>query len=215
MPRGTLQDYYRALLRRFGPQRWWPGDSPFEVMVGAVLTQNTSWTNTARAIARLKDEGLLDPHRLHALPAANLARLIRPAGYFRLKARRLKNLVAWLVERYDGDVAALDGRPTDELRRELLDVNGVGPETADSILLYALGRPVFVIDQYTYRVLSRHAWVPEETTYEAMKELFESRLSPDAARWNEYHALLVRVGHAFCRPQPKCEECPLKKYLPA
>ena len=214
MSRGTLRGYYRALLRRFGPQHWWPGETPFEMMVGAVLTQNTNWGNVERAIANLKERDALDPHTIHATPPSRLAGWIRPAGYFRVKARRLKNLVAWFVERYDGRVANLRDRPTAGLRGELLEVSGVGPETADSILLYALQRPVFVIDQYTYRVLSRHARIPEEASYDEMKELFEGALKPDVPMWNEFHALLVRVGNEFCRPKARCEECPLKRYLP-
>lgn len=210
-----LRKLYRAMRRRYGPQGWWPGDSPFEVMVGAILTQNTNWGNVEKAIAGLKRAGALDPRAIHDMTPAALARLIKPAGYFRVKARRLKNLVAWFVDGYGGEVAALAGRPTDALREELLAVNGVGPETADSILLYALDRPVFVIDQYTYRVLSRHALVPEETTYDEMQELFHGTLRRDTAMWNEYHALLVRVGNECCRPTPKCEQCPLQKYLPA
>jgi endonuclease-3 related protein len=212
--RGTLPAYYRALRRRFGPQHWWPGETPFEVMVGAVLTQNTSWKNVERAIAALKAAGALEPRTIHAMSAPALAALIRPAGYFRVKARRLKSLVAWFVGRAGGRVERLADVPTDALRAELLQVHGVGPETADSILLYALERPVFVIDQYTWRVLSRHGWVPEETGYEEMRELMESKLKPDVPLWNDFHAQLVRVGHEFCRPTPRCEECPLKRWLP-
>ena len=214
MQRRTLQQYYRAMLRRFGPQHWWPGESPFEVMVGAMLTQNTNWKNVEKAIANLRNAHALDPHILHEMALPELAALIRPAGYFRVKSRRLKNLVAWFVERYDGDIEALAGRSTHVLREELLEVSGVGRETADSILLYALDRPIFVIDTYTYRVLSRHRFVAEETDYEEMRGLFEGTLKRDVPTWNEYHALLVRVGNEFCRPKPKCEECPLRKYLP-
>ena len=210
-----LRKMYRAMLRRYGPQRWWPGDSPFEVMVGAVLTQNTNWGNVEKAIAGLKRAGALDAHVIHAMAPSALARLIKPAGYFRVKARRLKNLVCWFVDACGADVSALAGRSTEALREELLAVNGVGPETADSILLYALDRPVFVIDQYTYRILSRHALVPEETSYAEMQELFHGALKRDTATWNEYHALLVRVGNECCRPTPRCDQCPLQKYLPA
>lgn len=214
MARGTLAGYHQALLKRYGPQRWWPAETPFEVMVGAILTQNTAWKNVEKAIGALRAEGLLDPHRLHALRAPELAPLIRSAGYFRVKARRLKNLVAWFVQRAGGDPRALDDVPTETLRRELLEVSGVGPETADSILLYALGRPVFVIDTYTWRVLSRHGWIPEETGYEEMRELMESALPAKVPLWNEFHALLVRVGHDYCRPVPRCEDCPLRRWLP-
>lgn len=214
MARGTLEGYHRALLKRFGPQHWWPAETPFEVMVGAILTQNTAWKNVEKAIAALQAADLLDPHRLHAMRASELAPLIRSAGYFRVKARRLKNLTAWFVERAGGDIRALQDLPTETLRRELLEVSGVGPETADSILLYALGRPVFVIDTYTWRVLSRHGWIPEETGYEEMRELMEGALPAEVPLYNEFHALLVRVGHDYCRPTARCEECPLRRWLP-
>lgn len=212
--RAPLRRYFEALLRHYGPQRWWPGETPFEVMVGAVLTQNTSWNNVRKAVQRLKERGLLDPFRLHALPTEALADVIRPAGYYRIKAGRLKNLAAWLVERWDGDLERLRNLPLERLREELLGVKGVGPETADSILLYALGLPSFVVDAYTYRLLTRHAKAPEDISYAQMKALFERELPRDAALYNEFHALIVAVGKDRCRPVPRCTSCPLRRFLP-
>jgi endonuclease-3 related protein len=209
-----LRKYFEALLRRYGPQGWWPGETPFEVMVGAVLTQNTSWANVRRAVERLKERRLLDPFRLHAIDTGALARIIRPAGYFRVKARRLKNLVGWFVERWGADLERLRSLPPERLREELLAVHGVGPETADSILLYALGMPSFVVDAYTYRLLTRHGKAPEGASYGEMKELFERELPRNAALYNEFHALIVRVGKEHCRPVARCATCPLRRFLP-
>lgn len=205
-----LEDIFTRLAQHFGPQHWWPGETPFEVMVGAILTQNTNWTNVARAIRNLKDAQLLDPHRLVALPHAELAMLIRPAGYFNVKTKRLQNFLRYFVERYNGDVERMAAVPLAVLREELLAVKGVGPETADSILLYALQQPSFVVDAYTYRVLQRHYLVGEETTYEELQAFFMDRLPPDTVHFNEYHALLVAVGKHYCRPKnPRCSACPL------
>lgn len=213
--RPPLRSYYDALLAHFGPQRWWPGETPFEVMVGAILTQNTAWTNVEKAVATLKANGLLDPRAIDRLDAETLALAIRPAGYFRVKAKRLKAFVRWFVERFDGDAERMGRRPLARLREELLAVHGIGPETADSILLYALGAPTFVVDAYTHRVAARHELAPEETTYDELKELFESQLPRDATLYNEFHAQIVAVGKAFCRPKPRCESCPLRAHLPA
>ena len=209
-----LLRYYKALLKRFGRRGWWPGDTPFEMMVGAILTQNTAWTNVEKAIVNLKARRLLHPRRLHAIDRRTLARAIRPAGYFNVKAKRLKNFIAWFVTRYGGDVRNMKSVPTDRLREELLAINGVGRETADSILLYALDRPTFVIDAYTHRVLARHGLVSEEADYGEMKALFERRLPRDRALFNEFHALFVAVGKDFCKPSPKCASCPLERFLP-
>ncbi|MFH1922225.1 MAG: endonuclease III domain-containing protein, partial [Planctomycetota bacterium] len=161
----TLEEVYDRLLAAYGSQHWWPGDSPFEVLVGAVLVQNTAWKNVAKAIDRLKQEGLLEPRVLYDLPTNELEELIRPAGYFRLKARRLRNLLELLVDRYGGSLEAMFATELSTLREELLGVNGVGPETADSILLYAGGRPTFVVDTYTLRVLARHGWIHFDADY--------------------------------------------------
>jgi len=211
----TLIEVYRRLGDSLGPQHWWPGDSPFEVMLGAVLVQNTSWQNVERAIDNLRQADLLTPQALYGVPVEELEELVRPAGYFRVKARRLHSLLEFYVTRYRGSLEAMLGRPVDQLREELLAVNGIGPETADSILLYACELPVFVVDAYTYRIFSRHGWIDFDADYDAIQDLFESGLPADAALYNEYHALLVQVGKRFCRKQdPKCEECPLADLLP-
>jgi endonuclease-3 related protein len=207
---GKLMQVYELLLERFGPQHWWPGESRFEIIAGAVLTQNTNWTNVEKAINNLKQAGVLAPEALRRLPAGRLEELVRPAGYWRLKAQRLKNLLEWLFEGYGGDLKALDGVSTSQLRQELLSIKGIGPETADSILLYALDREAFVIDTYTARVACRHALIDAEAGYEQLKELFESNLPADTRLFNEYHALLVRAGKEYCRPQARCEGCPLE-----
>lgn len=184
-------------------------------MVGAVLTQNTAWTNVEKAIDNLRDAGALEPRALLALDAEQLPELIRPSGYYRLKARRLRNLVRLIVEHFDGSLDALFAQPLDVLREQLLTINGIGPETADSIVLYAADRPTFVIDAYTARVLKRHGWIEPEADYYALKQCFEEALPADAVLFNEYHALLVKVGKSHCRKQPKCEGCPLESLLPA
>ncbi len=205
-----LKELYDRLWQAFGPQGWWPGETPFEVAVGAILTQNTNWGNVARAIAALKDRDLLEPQALHDLPEAELARLIRPAGYYNLKARRVKNFLALLQGRYQGSMEVMAGDDLEDLRRRLLEVKGIGPETADSILLYALNKPTFVVDAYTFRVLSRHQLASESYTYEELQRLFMDHLAADLGLYQEYHALLVRVGKELCRPQPRCEACLLE-----
>jgi endonuclease-3 related protein len=204
----------RLLLKRYGPQHWWPGETPFEVMVGAVLTQNTSWRNVTRAIANLRARDLMEPAALYAVPNEELAELIRPAGYFRLKAKRLRTLLDYVMDRWAGSLEEMFEAPTEQLRAELLEINGIGPETADSILLYAAGKASFVVDAYTYRVCVRHGWIEPEVDYEGLKEFFESALPEDVPLYNELHALLVRVGHEHCRRRPKCEGCPLEEMLP-
>src|SRR4029453_8595911 len=185
----VLTEIYDKMFRHFGPQHWWPGETPFEVMVGAILTQNTNWGNVEKAIANLKVRGLLSPQALEALPPEKLAELIRPAGYFNLKAKRLKNFIHFLVKEYGGRVEKLCAEEVSVLREKLLAVSGIGPETADSILLYAALKRSFVIDQYTYRVLSRHYLVAEEATYEEMQELMTHHLPEEISLYNEYHAL--------------------------
>ena len=208
-------DVYKRLLDAFGPQHWWPAQSPFEVMVGAVLVQNTSWNNVIKAIENLRQADLLEPHALAAVAAEELEELIRPAGYFRIKARRLHNLIAFLVDRYDGSMEAMFQTDPAALREALLAVNGIGPETADSILLYAGNLPRFVVDTYTHRVLSRHGWIAFDADYHQLQQFFEDRLPGDAALFNEFHALLVRLGKDYCRKQsPRCAECPLRELLP-
>ena len=200
-----LKEIYDLLFGRFGPQDWWPGDTPFEVIVGAILTQNTNWTNVEKAITNLKNAKALSPDRLHLLDIKKLAELIRPAGYFNIKAKRLKNFLDWFFEEYCGELKNLEKVRTPELREQLLSVRGIGPETADSILLYALSRPVFVVDAYTARICSRHHLIDEGADYHQIQEMFESNLASDIQLFNEYHALLVHLGKDFCKPTPKCE----------
>jgi endonuclease-3 related protein len=201
---------YEALLAHFGPQHWWPGDSPFEVMVGAVLTQNTNWQNVDSALVNLKEEGLLSLAALEALPLEALAEKIRPSGYYRLKAGRLKNLLAFIRAEYEGDLDLFFSDRLPEVREKLLAVKGIGPETADSILLYAAEKPVFVVDAYTHRILSRHGLIFEDAGYHEIQELFTTRLPEDVSLYNESHALLVRLGKELCKKgKPLCERCPL------
>ena len=213
----TLRGIYTTLFDHYGPQNWWPGDTPFEVMVGAVLTQNTSWLNVSRAITNLKEENLLSFSALCNLPEAFLAEKIRPSGYYNLKARRLKNLLALIMhEAPSGDLDSFFAQNTVVLREKLLSVKGIGAETADSILLYAAQKPVFVVDAYTYRMLNRHGLVGEETDYEEMQDLFLQALPADDVQlFNEYHALIVRLGKEFCKKtNPLCTQCPLKHFEP-
>ena len=211
----TLSEVYERLLAAFGPQRWWPGESPFEVLVGAVLVQNTAWMNVERAIANLREADVMEPKALYELGEAELAELIRPAGYFQVKARRLRNLLRLVVERYDGSLEAMFGTDLATLREELLGVSGIGPETADAILLYAGHLPSFVVDTYTHRVLARHGWIGYDADYHEIKDHFEASLPRDTALYNEYHALLVRLGKDYCRKTgPKCDACPLNDLLP-
>jgi len=212
----TLVTIYTALLDHFGPQHWWPGETPFEVMVGAVLTQNTNWTNVSRAIGNLREENLLSLAALASLPEAVLAEKIRPSGYFNLKARRLKNLLVLVSqEEPAGDLDRFFSLETISLREKLLSVKGIGPETADSILLYAAQKPVFVVDAYTYRMLTRHGLIGEETDYVEMQELFMDNLPADVKLFNEFHALIVRLGKEYCKKSmPRCQLCPLRQFEP-
>ncbi len=210
-----LQEVYRRLFEAFGPQHWWPAETTFEMIVGAMLTQNTSWKNVERALDNLRKADLLEPKALYAVPLEELEELLRPAGYFRIKARRLRSLLEFIVERYDGSLEAMFQVGVEELRRQLLEVHGVGPETADSILLYAGQMPSFVVDTYTHRILARHGWIDFDADYHQIKDYLESELPRDVPLYNEYHALLVRLAKDYCRKQrPKCEECPLRELLP-
>jgi endonuclease-3 related protein len=208
-----LDEIYQLLLKAYGPQNWWPAESSLEVMVGAVLTQNTNWQGVEKAIANLKKNGILALDKLHHRSIEELAEFIKPAGYFNLKARRLKNLIGMVVEVFGGDLAAMGQTETAQLRQELLLVNGVGPETADSILLYAFHRPIFVVDTYTYRVTSRHGLIEEEINYQALQDLFMEHVPLDVNMFNEYHALLVKVGKLHCKRKARCEGCPLESLL--
>lgn len=211
----VLQDYFRIMFDALGPQKWWPGRTRFEIIVGAILTQNASWTNVERAIAALRREGLLTPKGIAVTPVGELAMLIRSSGYFRQKARKLKEFVHFLNTKHGGSLNKMFATPTLELREQLLGVHGVGPETADSILLYAGKHRVFVVDAYTKRILQRHGLATEKRSYEEIQELFEKSLSSDAALFNEFHALIVYLGKHFCRPKaPECSACPLNCFLP-
>jgi endonuclease-3 related protein len=206
-----LLELYNRLFEAFGPRYWWPGDSGFEVAVGAILTQNTAWRNVTKAIRNLKDQGLLSPEALYHIPVEGLASVIRPAGYYNIKARRLKHFVQFLFRESAGNLDRLFAEDVDTLRSKLLSINGIGPETADSILLYAGNKTTFVVDSYTKRILFRHSLIPEEASYDEVRNFFMDCLEPDAAMFNEYHALLVHLGHAFCtKRKPKCSGCPAR-----
>ncbi len=202
----AIAEAYRRLSERYGPQHWWPADTPFEVMVGAVLTQNAAWTNVEKAIANLRQEGLLaGPQALGAVSEADLAPLLRPVGYFNVKARRLLNLCRFLVD----NGSRLPAMTDLQAREALLAINGVGPETADDILLYAYGRPVFVVDAYTRRLGERLGWLAGKEAYDAVRLMFERELGQDPVLFNEYHALIVRHAKEHCRKRPLCCGCPL------
>jgi endonuclease-3 related protein len=212
----VLLQYYEALHSALGPQSWWPARTPFEVIVGAILTQNTSWTNVERAIGNLRAAKLLAPRAILRAPTARLARLIRSSGYFRQKAKKLKAFVRFLQEDHGGSLARMFRTPTAELRNKLLGVHGIGPETADSILLYAGKHPVFVVDAYTRRILERHGHSALGESYESIQERFHGSLPRAVSLFNEYHALIVRTGKDWCRPHsPRCEQCPLSPFLPS
>ncbi|MDO8661681.1 MAG: endonuclease III domain-containing protein [Candidatus Omnitrophota bacterium] len=208
--RKRLNAIYRKLYAHFGAQAWWPADSAFEVMVGAILTQSTNWQNVEKAIANLKKHKVLEPRKLYNLPDALLARLIRPSGYYNIKTKRLKAFLRFFIHNYEGNVKKFSKPKLNTLRQELLLVKGIGPETADSILLYALNKPVFVIDAYTKRIFSRHKLLSNDAAYGQAQALFMLNLENDAKLFNEYHALLVALGKNFClKSKPKCSSCPL------
>jgi endonuclease III related protein len=213
--RPELAAYYDALFRAYGEQHWWPGRTRFEVIVGAILTQSTSWKNVELAIMALRREKLLSLTAIERVPLATLARLIRSSGYYRQKARKLKAFIRFVRETYAGSLDKMFATPTVELREKLLNVHGIGPETADSILLYAGEHPVFVVDAYARRILERHELASQKSSYEQIRELFERSLPADVSLFNEYHALIVHTGKNFCRKQrPLCEECALRPFLP-
>ena len=206
----ALLQIYQKMFDALGPRHWWPGETPFEVVIGAILTQNTNWSNVEKAIKNLKMAGKLSPEGIYGLSITELAELIKPSGFFNVKAKRVKAFINWLFSRYEGNLSKMFARDLQSLRSELLSVKGIGPETADSILLYAGNMPTFVVDAYTHRIFSRHELIPEESTYDEMKSFFEENLPKDVQLFNEYHALLVNVGKMFCKTRKVCEPCPLK-----
>jgi endonuclease III related protein len=202
---------YRRLYERYGAQHWWPANTRFEMILGAILTQNTAWTNVEKAIYGLKKEGLLSLKALRKISQAQLARVIRPSGFFNQKAKRIKSLVRYLDKNHGGRLTRLLSRPAKESRGELLSLSGIGPETADSILLYAANRPVFVVDAYTRRIFHRLGILEKTSDYEAIRAHFEVNLPPKPSLFNEYHALIVRHAKTHCRKKPICQNCPLDK----
>ncbi|OQX90021.1 MAG: endonuclease [candidate division Zixibacteria bacterium 4484_93] len=205
-----LLKIYKRLLDYFGTQNWWPGETEEEIIIGAILTQNTNWRNVEKAISNLKNNGVLSIREIDKTDISTIAELIKPSGYFNQKAKKLKKLSSFLMEHYDGDMDKLKSVSTERLRSELLSINGIGAETADSILLYALERPVFVVDAYSFRLAIRHNLIWEDATYEELQELFTQNLPRDSSLYNEYHALIVQLGKSFCkRKNPICSSCPL------
>jgi len=210
--KSNVEDIYQKLFHHFGPQHWWPGETQCEVIVGAILTQNTNWQNVSKAIDNLKKAKVLTPEKLYSLPQEKLAKLIRPSGYFNIKAKRLKTFLDFLFKHYQGKLEKMFKRPLEELRQEILSVKGIGPETADSILLYAGGFPIFVVDAYTKRIFSRKKLFDEDADYHKMQEIFMQNLKKEVKLYNEYHALIVRLGKDFCKKtNPQCEVCPIRK----
>lgn len=205
----NLIKIYHALYSAFGPQHWWPADTPFEVAVGAILTQNTNWGNVEKAINNLKSHKTFNAKTLHKMQEKQLADLIKPTGYFNVKAKRLKEFLSFLTKHYKGSMKKMKAEDRRSLREKFLNVNGIGPETADSILLYALEKPVFVIDAYTKRIMQRHKFVSKKATYHELQELFHKNLPQNTKLYNEYHALFVRLGKDYCKTKPKCGGCPL------
>ncbi len=208
-PNQILKEIFDRLENRYGPQYWWPGDTPFEIVVGAILTQSAAWTNVEKAIHNLKSTDVLSPERIRDLPLEQLVQLVRPSGYYNAKAEKLKAFVNWLFENYKGNLAKLSSVKPEVLRKQLLLVHGIGKETADSIVLYAVKKPVFVIDAYTIRIISRIGLLPEKTSYEEYQIYFMQHLPADVKLYNEFHALLVRLGKEACRKIPVCFKCGL------
>lgn len=209
-----LMDMYDAMLATLGPSEWWPGETPFEIAIGAILTQNTNWKNVEKALDNLKSAGVLEAEPLHALPVPKLSELIRPAGYYNVKARRIHNFLEFLKVEAEFDLLSLKDRNLAELRPKILGINGIGPETGDCILLYALDFPTFVVDAYTARIVGRHGLAWEDVDYHGLQAVFMDALPEDVALYNEYHALIVRVGANWCRKKAGlCESCPLQPFL--
>lgn len=197
------------MLDEGGHQNWWPGDTAFEMMIGAILTQNTAWSNVEKALANLKRKGVLEPKKLDRVPLKNLKQFIRPSGFFNIKAERLKHFLSYFKTRFGYSIKRMKQFDAEFLRHDLLSVKGIGRETADSILLYALNKTIFVIDAYTRRIFSRHGLIEEEMSYDEIRHFFEKNLSPSQHLFNDYHAQIVRVGKNYCRNRPNCLACPL------
>jgi len=208
----ALLKIYKLLYERFGPRHWWPGDTRLEIIIGAILTQNTAWANVEKAIANLKNARLLKVKGLSRVPKKRLAGLIRPAGYYNIKSQRIKNFLGFLNTAYGGDIKRMLSTETRRLRTELLEVKGIGPETADSILLYAGEKPAFVVDAYTKRIFSRHGFIQGDASYEAVQAIFLSNLPKDVRLFNEFHALIVELGKELCKSKkPLCNKCPIRR----
>ncbi len=201
-----LNQIFFILLNRFGPQNWWPAESKFEIIVGAILTQNTSWKNVEKAISKLKEKDLLCPKKINSLSHSELSELIKSAGFFNIKSKRLKNLINFL-EKYQFDLKKI--KSLENLRDRLLEVEGIGKETADSILLYVFDQPVFVVDAYTKRIFSRLGFLEEESSYDDFQSLFHNNLTRNAEFFGEYHALIVKHAKEYCRKKPQCTQCPI------
>ncbi|MBP7411203.1 MAG: endonuclease III domain-containing protein [Methanoculleus sp.] len=207
----ALSQIYGALSAAFGHQHWWPAETAFETMIGAILTQNVSWTNAARAVRNLEGAGMLDPCLLAKADPGEIARLIVPSRFYNLKAERIREFARVYVAEFEGDPAVMAAVETSALRERLLAVRGLGKETVDSILLYACGKPVFVVDAYTRRIFSRYGLLPADASYDRMQRLFAENLPPDAALFNDYHAQIVFLGNTVCRKSPLCGRCPIRE----
>jgi endonuclease-3 related protein len=206
-----LPKIFESLFQTYGPQNWWPGESPFEVIVGAILTQNTNWRNVEAALENLAEEGLLSPKAIDRIAVKRLSQLIRPSGYYNVKAKRLKEFTRYIVRKYSGDFRKMRRRRIEILRKEILTIKGIGQETGDTILLYGLKKPIFVVDTYTKRILFRHALIGEGASYEEIQDLFNRSVKKDVKMYNEFHALLVRLGKERCRRKnPLCSGCPIE-----
>lgn len=214
-------EMYEAMCLRYGDRQWWPCHEPsstpagkLEICIGAILTQNTNWGNVEKALKNLRAAGLMSVSQLHAKRCDLLGRTIRPAGYYNVKAKRLKNFIRHVSDEFDGDICAFLNRPVDQLRCDLLSINGVGPETADSIILYAAKKATFVVDAYTKRIFLRHKLIEEPTDYETLRDFCKTNIPKSVKLWNDYHAQLVAVGKDYCKPTPRCDGCPLQIFLP-
>lgn len=208
----SLLNIYKSLYKKFGPREWWPGDTKLEIIIGAILTQNTAWTTVEKAIANLKKERVLNVKAISMISERRLSKLVKPAGYYNIKSKRIKNFLRFLNTTYSGNIGKMFMAETYALRNQLLNVKGIGPETADSILLYAGEKPVFVVDAYTKRIFSRHGYIQDNADYEEIQNLFSKNLPIDTNLFNEYHALIVELGKNLCRSKnPLCNDCPMRR----